>query len=985
VIKLRTLGSLELRDAHDRDLCAKLQPKRLALLLYLAHAPRRFHRRDSLMALFWPELDPEGARNSLRQSLYELRRTLGKGVLTGRGYEDIAVAGDFVESDVTAFEVALASDHAERALELYRGDLLEGFHVQNAAPGFEFWLESERVRLRGEAVRAALELADREEARNKLARAAHWTREAARFDPDDESIVRKLIDLLDQAGDRAGAVRAYDAFKRRASEEYALEPAEETRTLIEAVRARGERPERPIESDLGVLEPPTTFIGRERELAALEALLIGSETRLVTLTGLGGSGKTRLALQLARRLEERFTDGAAVVSLGDVEASHGMLSAIVHGLRLREDGREGPREALRRYLAERELLLVLDGFERVRAAASEVGRLITTAPRLKILVTSQRPLKLSGEREYPIPALSLPRSALSTTIEFPLNSEAVALFVDRARGVRPDFRLTAKNAKEVVVICRRLDGLPLAIELAAARVKALTPRALAERLGQRFDLLKGGPADRPPRHRSLEAAIDWSHDLLDESEQALFRRLGVFGGGFGLELAEPLFEASGIPTLELLDGLAALVDSSLLRQVEIAGDPRFEMLDSVRAYARKLLAESDEEDVWRRRYARQVVKWVEEGERHYCTPQQDSWFQCLEREHENVRSALRWAVEQREAAVGVRLGAGLWPFWSLSGHLTQARSWLEAILAIKGRAPRIARAKALLGASWTASMAAAHERAAGYAKESARLYRAARDSAGHLRALETLGFLELEAGNIERAESTFRQCLGRSRALRDERRQGIAFEALGQVALARGDDLRAESLFGESISLARRIEDTTAVGHALLRLGDVARRSGAFDRATQLYEEALSIYRKAGQKINIGWSLSCLGRALAESGRMGDARESYAEALAIFQKLEYVRGTARTLTGFAAIALARGDGERAAALLGGAEALLEHAGDAFSADDSAAFEALRTSTEERIRGARFTANWTEGRALGGPALAALVLESEPAIARRALG
>jgi predicted ATPase/DNA-binding SARP family transcriptional activator len=979
------MGALQLRDARERDFRGKLQPKRLALLIYLAHPPRRFHRRDSLMALFWPELDSGGARNSLRQSLYELRRTLGKGILTGRGYEEVAVVERFLWSDVVAFEFALEKDQMERALALYRGDLLEGFHVQNVAPEFEHWLEAERVRLRNRAVRASLALSDREEALGDLARAAQWTQTAARFDPDNESVLRRLVDLLDRAGDRVGAVRVFNAFARRTREEYDIEPSEETRTLIDAMRARTEPQEPSPTPEPGILEPPTTFIGRERELVALERLLLDPTTRLVTLTGLGGSGKTRLALQFARRMEEHFEDGIIIIAVGDAPDAEEVLSRIAQRLGLRENNLQRPLEAAQRYLEQREMLLVLDEFEHVRAAGPQIIRLLQVAPRLKVLTTSRAPLKVSSEREFSVPPLSLPEPGLKATVEFPLNSEAVALFIARGRGVRPDFQLTAKNVEAVSEICCRLDGIPLAIELAAARVKALTPEAIAKRVEERFAFLRDGPTDQPLRHQSLEGAISWSYELLDEVERTLFRRLGVFAGGFGLELAEMLFETDGYSALELIDGLAALVDYGLVSQLEIAGEPRFVMLDTVHAYAQKLLAESGEEDAWRGRHAKHLVAWAEDGEQYYCTHEQDFWFQRLEREHENVRVALRWVLDHREASIAVRLGAALWPFWYLSGYLVQARPWLERILGTKGRAPRIARAKALIGASWMASGAAEHARAVEYAKKGAELYHAAGDLSGQIRALETLGFVRLEAGEVERAQSAFEECLTKSQALGDERRQSIALDALGQVALARGDDLSAESLFRRSVSLARRIGHPIAVGQGLWCLGDVARRSGALDRATNFYEDALTIYREAGQKINIAWTLSCLGRALVESGRIRTARESYGEALRLFQELGYARGMAHTLSGFAAIALAQGDTEGAAKLLGGTESLLECADDHFSPYDAAAFAALQFATQERLRKPKFNARWAEGRQLDANKLVALAVAGESAVEHRALG
>lgn len=986
MIELRTLGALRLRDASGRDLCGQLQPKRLALLIYLAHAPRRFHRRDSLLALFWPELDTGGARNSLRQSLYALRRTLGKGTLMARGYEEIAVA-DLLWADVVAFESALKSGQAESALELYRGDLLEGLHVQNVAPDFEHWLENERFRLRNKAVRAALALLDREETRGNLSASIHWARTAGRLDPDNEGILGRLIDLLDRAGDRAGAVRAFEAFARRTREEYDLAPSEETKALIEAVKARGEPAETSSTRQPGILEPLTTFIGRERTLAELEALLIDPHTRLVTLTGLGGCGKTRLALQLAHRMDGRFKDGVALIGLGDTPEVHGVLSAIARGLGFKEDAQQGLPKALHGYLAKQESLLVLDGFERIPAAGPEILGLLQAAPGLKVLITSRVPLKVSGEREFPVLPLSLPQQRLGPSVEFPLNSEAVALFADRARAIRPDFRLRAKNLDAVAEICRRLDGLPLAIELAAARVKALTPQAISKHLEDRFAFLTGGLVDLPPRQQTLEAAIDWSYELLDDSKRMLFRRLGVFAGGFSLDLVEPLFEECNVSAIDLIDGLASLVDHSLVSQLETAGEPRFEMLDTVHAYAQKHLAESGEEDAWRQRHATVVLAWVEEGERHYCADGQDDWFSRLERDHDNIRAAIRWAIDQEDGVLAVRLGAALWPFWWSRGYLAEAETWLGQMLALENEehAPRVARAKALLGACWIALAAAKYEQAVALAKESVSRYQVLGDESGFIRALETLGFAHLEAGHLEPAEVAFQECLERSQKNQDDRRRAIALNALGQVALARGEDARAEHLFHESVALARRIGLLDSVGHGLLRLGDVARRGGSMNQAMSLYDGALATFRQLGQKMNVAWTLSSLGNVLVDFGRVADARERYSESLTLFRDLGYAGGTARALIGFAGIALAHGETERATQLLGGIQELVERAGNQLPADDANTFASLRVTALKQLREPRFTTRWAEGMALDQGDIMALAKAGESGVKHRAIG
>lgn len=971
MIELRTLGSLQLRDVRGRDLCGQLQPKQLALLAYLAHPPRRFHRRDSLLGLFWPELGSKGARNSLRQSLHSLRGTLGKGTLTTRGYEEVGV-DPLLWSDVVALEAAFKAGESEHAIELYQGDLLVGFHVQNGSAEFEYWLESERVRLRNKVVRSALEVVRREEGLGNISSAVRWAQIASRFDPDNESIVQKLIDLLDQGGDRAGAIRTFEAFARRTREEYSFEPSDETLRLIKTVQDRCESPaQRRGVPDSELLEPPTTFIGRELELAALTKLLMNPAVRIVTLIGLGGSGKTRLALQIAKRLAENF-ERVTLVGLAHSQDPVVALATLASKLGIKDDHHSGPREALQHGLVDHELLLILDGVERVRALGPDLIGLVQTAPRLKILVTSRVPLKISGEREFVIPPLSLPEPASERDLEFPLNSEAIALFIDRAQGIRRDFQLVAKNLDAVAQICRRLDGLPLALELAAACLKTLTPQAISKRLEERFALLTCGPADRPLRHQTLEAAIGSSYELLGDDQRTLFRRLGVFPGVFSLDIIEPLFEAHGVPSIDLVGSLAALVDHSLIRQTETTGEPRFEMLDTVHTFAQRLLRRSGEEDLWRDRHAKWMAIWVEEGEQNHCTSLQSAWFSSLEREHDSIRVALHWALQRNNGPIATRLGAAMWPFWWSNGHVSEGRSWLLRILNAPGRSPRIARAKMLLGTSWIASTAGEHENAARHAKEAAALFRAAGDSSGHLRAIETFGFVRLEAGDLNDAELIFQDCLITSRKAREDRREAIALDALGQVALARGEVAKAELLFRKSVTLARRGDYPVEVGQGLTFLGDIALRSGHRERAALHYNEALAIYREAGQTINIAWTLCCIGRMLVDRGRIVTGRGYLKEALSLFDEIGYSRGIARTLIGFANVSLAQRDIELAVRLLGGIRALLERTGDQIQPDDERNFEALTESTRSQLTQPRFTALWENGHELSVADLESLV-------------
>jgi len=674
-VEFRALGSIDLRVNGVEAADVLAQPKRLSLFALLALGANGSLRRDTLVALLWPESDQSRARHALRQSIYYLRNHLGESLFLVRG-EEIAVDRERLWCDVNELDRAWKRGDLERVAELYRGSLLEGFHASGAGNEFEFWLERERFRLQEIAGEANRLLSESARAGGDVEAAVRWATARRAAQPADEGALLALMRLLNEAGRRESALEAYRTFVAQSG----YPGSEELEALALELQAEAERG-----WSSRMVPPPTmpgALIGRRRwvdeGLGHME-----SGVRLLTLTGTGGVGKTRLAIELARAAQRSFEGGVAWASLAPLRDPSRLPDAVAEAVGL-EPRPAGFDEAhLMSWLSGRRLLLVLDNFEHLIEAAPFVAQLLRTCPGLSVLVTSRSPLKLRGEQELDVPPLTLPDPSRRPGQELPFDSEAVALFVDRVRALSPSFRLTDDNADAVIEICRRLEGIPLAIELAAPRTKIMSSAALARRLEKQLPLLTSGPRDLPERQRTLYDAIRWSVDLLDPAERELLFGLAVFAGGCDLSAVESVVETVARPDGDAFGLLTALIDTSLLRRTEAAdGESRFTMLESIREYGTAELERGGRAEIWQAAHARHYAAWVDAGCRtHYCTPGEAGWFDRVTEEHENLVAAMQWSLDGKDVECAVRIAASVAHFWCVRGRLAEGLSWLDRILA----------------------------------------------------------------------------------------------------------------------------------------------------------------------------------------------------------------------------------------------------------------------------------------------------------------
>jgi predicted ATPase/DNA-binding SARP family transcriptional activator len=908
-LEYRVLGPVEVvLEGPSLSVKGKKPRALLALLILRRNEPVP---TEVLIEDLWGDKAPATAANTLQVYVSQLRKIVGDRLTReGSAYR---LRIDPSELDAERFELlAEEGDAALRrrsfrdaaellgeALSFWRGPALADLRYESFAQGETARLDELRLVANENRIEADLGLGRHDQVIGELEAlfAEHPLRER----------LRSLHMLaLYRAGRQADALEAYQAARQTLLDELGLEPGPELRELEQAILRQDEALSRRPLPQSNVPVPASTLVGRRRELEEVTNALRGP-TRVLTLTGPGGSGKTRLAIEAANVLAEELADGAFFVALDAIRDPVLLLPTIAEAVAVRESGDKSLPESLAERLSGRQALLVIDNFEQLAEAAPALSEILEAAPGLSFLVTSRSALRVSGEQEYPLDPLVL--------------EDAVALFVERAKGVDPRFSLTDENTAAVEEICGRLDGLPLAVELAAARTKLLPPHAMLALLAERLDLLSRGARDLPERHRALRDTVAWSYDLLGPDEKTLFAQLAVFGGGFTLESSVAVCDAS-------LDGVATLLDDSLLER----DGPRFKMLETIREYALEQLAAGQEADHVRRRHAQHFLKLAESDP----VPEQAAWLARMDAERDNFREALAWSLDTREASLGLRLAAALWEFWWVRGYLAEGRGWLhEALTRGRSAAPEL-RARALHAAGSLATRQGDYEAAAALFEESLAIWEELNDAAGTARSLLSMGTVAAEQGDQERAIELSERAAELYDESGDQRGHALAISNLGGIALERGEYAKAASLSEQAYGLFETLEDSEGMAFALVNQGFAALSQKQHDRAIELLRQALRRLAELEFRDVIGYCFEGLAAVLAFTERP----------------------------------------EEAARLLGAAEALRESLGVGLAPAE----QTTHDETVEAVRGAldeeRFTGAWRQGREMPLDDAIANALEEE---------
>jgi predicted ATPase/DNA-binding SARP family transcriptional activator len=867
MLEVRLIGTFDIKcDGKPVAISSRAAQSLFAYLILNAGTPSR---REKLAGMFWPEVTEEKARAYLRHELWRIRKALAP--QTKIDYllaDDVNISfNSFAEYwvDVTALvnsNETVSVEELMSVLSTYQGELLPGFYGD--------WIVLEREHLQAvyeQKMTRLLELLERENCWPEILR---WAERWISFGQRPEAAYRYLMIAYDAVGDRAKVASTYERCVQ-ALRELGFEPSEQTRALA-FKRA----------SMLNIPTPFTSFIGRESELQEVVNLL--SRYRLVTLTGSGGIGKTRLSIQVATKVADMFPDGIWFLNLAPLSDPALVSDTLASILGLHESGdtKSTVRDLLINYLRSRKALIIFDNCEHLtKSCALLVDLLLNECKGLSILATSREALKVTIEITYGVPSLEVPTISNEARIHILANTASVRLFLERAAVISPGFVINPQNAFDIAQICQRLDGIPLAIELAAARTNILTVGQIVKRLNDRFNLLTRGLRSALPRHQTLRATIEWSYGLLSEEERLLFRRLAVFAGGWTLEAAEVVCSGDEIEPSDILDLLSQLVNKSLVLIETVQGETRYRRLETIRQFACEKLFETSEAVHLQDRHLAYFLKRTEEIEPYLMGAEQSAWMDYLDLELDNIRLALEWSTSNKRGEEAFRLFGSLGWFWYIRCHIREAEGWLRRVMELRGQASKSAQAKALGSAGWL-----------NYAKD-----------------------------DYSTAIFFHQASLDLYRELDDQKGISTQLQFLGIVECARENLIQARPYLEESLDISRKVNNKPAMPRVLKQLGYFSLMEGDYATAWRYYEESLAICREVQEGHLTMVVLGTMGYAAFMQKNIPQAREYYGEALEICLKLKNKRTSAETLLSFAEILCAEERYPESARLLGSAETL----------------------------------------------------------------
>ncbi|HEX3722035.1 MAG TPA: BTAD domain-containing putative transcriptional regulator, partial [Nitrolancea sp.] len=896
--------------------------------------------REQLIDLLWPDAGLSASSNSLRQTLHLGRRQLRRlpldqsQILRSQGDRVQLYPTDVCWTDVRDFEdaarVARKSDEPASywaAIDRYTGPLLPG-------DIYDDWTTSHRESLKTTYLHLLEDVSRLHEERGEPSQAIAALRQLVAAEPSFEAAHLQLMRLFAATGSRALALAQYQQLTDVLARTFDIAPEPATEAVYQQIKgacnassvssvdqSASMRPR--VRTSAGNLPHAVSrFIGRERELADVVQQI--AHHRLVTLTGPGGTGKTRLALEAARHIAANYSDGVWLVRLAGVIDPVLVPQACLDALSIEAEAHWAPVETLVRSLHDAELLLVLDNCEHLIAVCAELAEtLLHSCPRVRILATSRETLRLPGERPWAVPSLPVPHSPVDLLIA--AKNDAVCLFLDRLGLYQPDTQLTPENVDAICTICRRLDGLPLALELAAARTSVLSLAQLASRLDDALAVLTSGSRRAPTRQQTLRATLDWSYRLLEADERTLFRRLAIFTDGWTLDMAETICPGSDLPEAMILELHGQLVAKSLVQVALDADEARYRLLEPVRQYAMELLEAYDERGYLSDRLATYFVTFLETIDSELSGPRQADWFARLDREHDNLRAALRWAIQRSAADTALRIEAVLWRYWGIRWHSTEGLRWIQDTLALTSAARTPARARAALGAGELARRILDFDASIAMLEESLAIQRALGDASGIAQALSFLANAAAMAGDFDRA----RACAT------------------------------------EGLQLFRTLDDRLGIARTLNLLAEDARLHGDYATAARDYREALELDQLLGDQQGTAVRLHNLGYIALHDGDVAQAVRSFCAAYALDQALDYRTGPLSFLEGMAAAMSAAGRPELSARFYGAWEANCALPGTEFRLHppDQQEFDRYTARAAAALDDACFARAWEAGRQL----------------------